>query len=129
MTNMIVIGHGGFGTAIQRTLGMLMGDLPGILYVDFNKEDDLEILKGKIDAAAAQCEGKILFACDLAGGSPFRQCAVLCVDNPAYRAVAGVNISAFAELAINLDMSAEELARLAVDTTRETVLRFPQEEA
>lgn len=129
MTHMIVIGHGGFGTAIQRTLAMLMGDQPGVLYVDFNKEDDLEILKKKISDAVAQCDGEILFACDLAGGSPFRQCAMLCVDNPQYRAVAGLNISAFAELVVNLDLGVEALTQLGVDTTRETVARFPEKEA
>lgn len=126
MTNLIVIGHGGFGSAIRSTLGMLMGDMPGAVYVDFNKEDDLEILKKKIDDAVAQCGDEILFACDLAGGSPFRQCAMLCVDQPNYRAVAGLNISAFAELIINLDMGVEELAELGVETARTTVVRFPE---
>lgn len=126
MTNMIVIGHGGFGSAIKNTLGMLMGEMPGVIYVDFNKEDDLEVLIQKIKDAVAQCGDEILFACDLAGGSPFRQCAMLCIDKPKYRAVAGLNVSAFAELVINLDMSVDELAELGVETTQTTVKKFPE---
>ena len=126
MTNLIIIGHGGFGSAIKNTLGMLLGETEGVLYVDFNKEDDLQILIGKIDDAAAQCGGEILFACDVAGGSPFRQCAIKCIDKPGWMAVAGLNVAAYSELVYNLDMPVEELLELGMEVTLSTVVRFPE---
>jgi len=125
MTNLIVIGHGGFGSAIKKTLGMLLGETDGVIYVDFNKEDDLQVLIKKIDDAAAQCEGEVLFACDIAGGSPFRQCAMKCIDRPGWMAVAGLNISAFSEMVYNLDMPVDELLELGMEVTHSTVSRFP----
>jgi PTS system N-acetylgalactosamine-specific IIA component len=126
MTNLIVIGHGGFGSAIRNALGMLVGETEGVIYVDFNKEDDLQILIGKIDGAIAQCGGDILFACDIAGGSPFRQCAIKCIDKAGWMAVAGLNVSAYSELVYNLDMPVAELLELGMEVTRSTVMRFPE---
>ena len=47
MTKVIVLGHGGYGTAIKNNLGMLMGELEGFFYIDFNPGDDLNVLDGK----------------------------------------------------------------------------------
>ena len=126
MTSLIIIGHGGFGTAVKNALGMLLGETEGVIYVDFNKEDDLQTLIGKIDNAVALCNDEILFACDIAGGSPFRQCAIKCIEKPGWRAVAGLNISAFSELVYNLDMPVEELLELGMEVTHSTVARFPE---
>ena len=126
MTNLIVIGHGGFGTAIKNTLAMLLGETEGVEYVDFNKEDDLQILIEKIDGAAARFGGDILFACDVAGGSPFRQCALKCIGKPGWMAVAGLNVSAYSELVYNLDMPVGELLELGMEVTHSTVMRFPE---
>lgn len=127
MTNVIVAGHGGFGTAIQKNLGMLLGDTPGMLYVDFNPDDNLDSLNEKLNAAIAQCEDHdILFACDLSGGSPFRQAAMLCIDHPKYRAVAGLNVAGYAEMVYNLELPLDELCDLAMQTTHATVQAFPE---
>lgn len=129
MTNLIVIGHGGFGTAIKNALGMLIGETEGVVYVDFNKEDDLQTLIERIDAAAALCDGEILFACDIAGGSPFRQCAMKCIDKQGWMAVAGLNVSAYSEMVYNLDMPVEELLELGMEVTHATVARFPDKQS
>ena len=126
MTNIIVSGHGGLGTAIQRNLNMLLGDTPGMFYVDFNPEDSLDILAQKYKDALAKCgQNEVLFACDLNGGSPFRQAAMLCIDHPERRAIAGMNISAYAEIAYSLDLPVDQLCDLAAETTRSTVQIFP----
>lgn len=126
MTNLIIIGHGGFGSAVKNSLGMLLGETEGVVYIDFNKEDDLQILIGKIDGAASQCEGNILFACDISGGSPFRQCAIKCIDKPGWMAVAGLNMSAYSEMVYNLDLPVDELLELGMEVTHSTVARFPE---
>jgi PTS system N-acetylgalactosamine-specific IIA component len=129
MAKVIIVGHGGYGTAVKNCLGMLLGDTPGIFYVDFNREDNLDTLKQKLYAAMECCgEDKILFACDLTGGSPFKQCAVICAEKPGHIAVAGLNIAACAEMVYNLDMSVEELADMALETARMSMLRFPEKQ-
>ena len=129
MTSVIVTGHGGYATAMKRNLGMLVGELEGFYYVDFNEADSLDILRGHLDEVLAQIgDGDVLFACDLAGGSPFRTAALLCTEHPNWAVVAGINTSAYSEMSFNLELSAAELAQLACEVARETILMFPEKE-
>ena len=48
MTKVVVLGHGGYGSAMRRNIEMLSGVQEDFFYVDFNEEDDAEILRGKI---------------------------------------------------------------------------------
>ncbi len=130
MTNVIVIGHGGYGTAMKNNLAMLVGELEGFRYIDFNPEDSLDILKGRMDEALAQVDegADVLFACDVAGGSPFRTAATMCLEHPGWAVVAGINTSAYSEVSFNLELSALELAEMACDVARETILMFPAKE-
>ena len=45
MSKVIVTGHGGYATAMRRNLAMLVGELEGFYFVDFNEEDSLDILQ------------------------------------------------------------------------------------
>lgn len=128
MAKVIVTGHGGYATAVKRNLTMLTGQTEGFYFVDFNETDDLDTLiaalKATVDAAGG---GDLLFCCDLTGGSPFRQSAMLCAEHPGWITVAGVNNSAYAEMVFSMEKSAAELAHQAVETTKNTVTRFPPE--
>lgn len=129
MSKVIVTGHGGYATAMKRNLAMLVGELDGFYFVDFNEEDSLEILQGRFDEVLALVgEEDVLFACDLAGGSPFRTAAVICAGHPGWAVVAGVNTSAYSEMSFNLELSAVELAELACDVARETIMMYPPKE-
>ena len=119
MSKVIVTGHGGYATAMRRNLAMLVGELEGFYFVDFNEEDLDQVL------AQFSPEEEVLFACDLAGGSPFRTAAVLCTSHPAWAVVAGINTSAYSELSFNLELPAHELAELACSVARETILMYP----
>ena len=45
-----------------------------------------------------------------------------------FRSVAGVNTSALSELSFNTELTPAELAKLAIDVTKDTVMVFPPEE-
>ena len=127
MTSLIIIGHGGYGTAIKNVLNMLMGELDeNVLFIDFNPEDDINSLNAKIESAVEKCKEDILFACDIAGGSPFKQCAALCIGKHGRIAVAGLNVIAYAEMANNLDMTAGELLEAALEAVKIGVVYFPE---
>ena len=97
-------------------------------YIDFNEEDSLDILQGKLDELLAGIEDELLFVCDLAGGSPFRTAALFVSEHPDWAVVAGVNTSALSELSFNTELTPAELAKLAIDVTKDTVMVFPPEE-
>lgn len=129
MTKIIVIGHGGYGSAIRRSMAMVVGCFDAdFRYVDFNEEDGLDALQGAIDTATASCgDNDILFCCDIMGGSPFRLSATVCAANPGRMAVVtGLNLGAFAEIASSLNAPLDEVASTAVEAAKLSVTRFPQ---
>ncbi len=129
MSNVIVMGHGGYGTALKRSLAMLVGELEGFYFLDFNETDSLDDLDRQIDRVLSEIgEEGVLFACDVAGGSPFRTAAERCVQHPDWAVVAGINTSAYSEISFNLELPVQELAKMAVEVTRDTILMFPSEE-
>lgn len=128
MAKVIVTGHGGYATAVKSSLKMLTGQTEGFYFVDFNLEDSLDTLIARLHAAIEETGGgELLFCCDLVGGSPFRQSAMLCAEHHGWITVAGINNSAYTEMVFNMDATAAELAAKAVETTKNTVTRFPPE--
>lgn len=129
MSKVIVMGHGGYGSAMKRNLAMLVGELDDFYFLDFNEGDSVDDLQAKIDQVLAQTgEEQVLFACDVAGGSPFRTAAVVCSAHPDWAVVAGVNTSALSEISFNTELPAHELAEMAAETARETILIYPPKE-
>lgn len=128
MTKVMIIGHAGYGTAMKRNINMLVGDVPDFIFVDFNEQDDLEILRGKIAKGLEEAEGcDVLFACDLSGGSPFREAALICAEKPNYAVIAGLNTSAYTDMVYSLDLVPAELAEQAAEVARSTIIIFSAE--
>lgn len=128
MTQVVVTGHGGYASAVKRNLSMLIGQPEGMHFVDFDLQDDLETLKVNLMHVLQETgQDDVLFVCDLAGGSPFREAAFLCTTCDRYAVVAGINTSAFTEITFNRQLSARQLAQLAADVTVQSVLVYPTE--
>lgn len=126
MSNLIVIGHGGYGTGVKSNLNMLLGSTPNVYYIDFDTTDTLTTLNDKIQNIIKKCEDEeILFACDLAGGSPFKQAAMLAADNSKFMVIAGLNTAAYCEIIYRLDMPVAEIADLALKSVLNSLVCFP----
>lgn len=126
MTKVIVTGHAGYATAMKRNINMLVGEVPDFLFVDFNEQDDLELLRARFAEALRETEGNdVLFACDLSGGSPFREAALICTEHENYAVIAGLNTSAYTDMSFSLDLSPLDLAEQAAEVARQTILIFP----
>jgi PTS system N-acetylgalactosamine-specific IIA component len=125
MTKVIVIGHGSYGSMIEESLKMLVGSPDGFSFLDFDIHDDLTVLKNKLHDAVSFNEGSpILFACDLTGGSPFREASILAMENREYAVVGGLNTAGFTEMVYNLELPPIELAKLAVEASKESMMIF-----
>lgn len=130
MTNVVILGHGGYGTATRRNMNMLVGAPESFRFIDFDEQDDLNILKEKINATLEElgADAKILFACDLTGGSPFREAAALCAQHEGWATVAGLNAAAYAEMTFNLELDPSALGELAMETAKLSIMMFPGKE-
>lgn len=125
MTKVIVIGHGGYSSGIRRNINMLVGEQQDYYYIDFNETDDLEILREKIRKKLLRIgENDVLFCCDMAGGTPFREAATICLERPGCCCVAGLNTVAYVEMTFQLSLPPAMLANLAIDTAKQSILQF-----
>lgn len=130
MKRLVVLGHGGYAEGVRRNLEMIVGLPERIYFMDLTKEDDLSDFEARVNGLLEGFgEDEVLFACDLPGASPFRVAALISSSHPGkYYTVAGLNAMAFMELSLNMesDMSIDEFAALAIDTTKSTVMKFPE---
>lgn len=129
MTKVVVLGHGGYGSAVRRNMEMLAGPQEDYFFVDFNEDEDTEILQGKLSAVLEQIgEHDVLFCCDLVGGTPFNVAAALCAEKSNYCCVGGLNTMAYLSMQYELESGAFELADMACGIAKEAVMRFPPAE-
>lgn len=129
MTKVVVLGHGGYGSAMRRNIEMLSGVQEDFFYVDFNEEDDAEILRGKIHAVLEQVgDSDVLFCCDIVSGTPFNVAASICAEKNNFCCVGGLNTLAYMSMTYELDSSAFELADMACQAAKEAIMRFPPAE-
>lgn len=130
MKRIIVIGHGGYAEGVRQNLEMIAGPRENMYFLDLTKDIDLAALEQKVKSLLDGFpEDEVLFACDLLGASPFQVAAMRCAENPGrYYAVAGLNTMALLEASMNAEneMTIEELADFAVETTKAAVARFPE---
>jgi len=131
MIKVVVLGHGGYAEGVRQNLDMVAGVSDHMHFIDLKKDDDLSTLENTVKQLLESFEKEdgVLFACDLVGASPFRVAAMICVDHPGkYITVAGLNQMAFMELNLNkeTDLSIDELANLAIETTRASIAKFPE---
>lgn len=125
-TNVIIVGHGNYGTGIESSIKLLAGQTKGIEFIDFLEEDTDVTLKDKISKAIANGEtAKTLFVCDLLGGTPFKVCVEISYEKENMEVVAGCNIGAILETILLKDtMEIGELADNIVKGTKDTAVRF-----
>ncbi len=128
MTKVIVLGHGGYATAVKQNLAMLIGEVESFTYIDFNPGDDLEDLRSSLKDAIEQIgSDPVLFCADLAGGSPFREASMLALENDAYAVVAGLNTAGYSDIVYSLDLDPRQLAKQAVEASKAAIMIFAKE--
>lgn len=128
MTNVIIMGHGEYGSMMKSNIQMLIGEINGYHFIDFKASDNVEILRDKINQVIETLDDdKILFACDLTGGTPFREACLLASNNDNYVVVGGLNTTAYAEMAFNLTKLPKELADIGVEAAKGSIMIFKKE--
>ena len=127
MTEIIVIGHGGYGEGVRTNLEMVTGVPENMHFLNFTKEQDRAELEAHMDELLGRLgEKEVLFCCDLPGATPFQAAALRTAANAEkYRTVAGLNQMAYMELSMDSSGTAAELAKRAIETTKESVTEFP----
>lgn len=127
MGNVIIIsGHGSYASGISGFVRMVAGEIGGVEYIDFSENSTVEDLQEKFQKKMKLYEGKkILFLCDITGGTPFNEAVKCAACHTDVEVAAGGNPAAILEacfLKDNLEM--QELIDGIIENTRNSVARF-----
>lgn len=127
MSNVIVLmGHGYYATGIESTIKLIVGPTIGVNYIDFLEEDSSKTLMAKIVKAVEENkENKIIFICDILGGTPFNTAVKVSLENEGIVVVAGCNMSAIIEgIMLKDSVELEELTDQLIEKTKSSVCKF-----
>jgi PTS system N-acetylgalactosamine-specific IIA component len=94
MVGLIICGHGSFAAGLLSAVDLMSGEAARFTALDFPRGMSSEDLKDRIAGAAAkanQGDGVVIFT-DIAGGSPFKQAALVAAENPSVRVIGGANM-------------------------------------
>ncbi|MFZ7172046.1 PTS galactosamine/N-acetylgalactosamine transporter subunit IIA [Avibacterium volantium] len=124
MTTLIVSGHGHFATGLQSALEQIIGQYPKVAFFDFDdKQITPEQLRQNIEQYLnAEQESAVLFCCDILGGTPFRQCALIAQQFECAEVIVGTNLQMLIETIMakdELDFSA--LVTLALNSANQGI--------
>ena len=113
MAEIVIIGHGGYAEGVRSNLEMVIGVPESMHFLNFTLGMELD-------------DKEILFCVDLPGATPFQLAAIHTAQNPERcRTVVGLNSMAYMELAMDCSGTPEDLAKHAMETTKDSVLLFP----
>lgn len=136
MIGIIVTGHGGFATGMEKNVRMLAGadtDLAAVDFMEGMAPGELsEKLKAEIERKAS-CSA-ILILADIMGGTPYNCAAALSVAKPGVRVIGGINAALLMEACMcnvigeetgDVDRLVEELIEHARESMTMFVLQKP----
>ncbi|MDD3173897.1 MAG: hypothetical protein PHF63_09580 [Herbinix sp.] len=107
MFGLIVTGHGKFASGMESTLRLLVELNPAIVFIDFSEDKTPDNLKEDFIQAInnlekISCE-KIVFLCDILGGTPFKLAAEIISVNSSISIIYGIHLPLLVDLALNQD--------------------------
>lgn len=79
MLSIILTGHGGFASGMEKAMKQILGEQSQFIAIDFPETSSTALLTSQLEEAIAQldCEDGIVFLTDLLGGTPFRVASTL----------------------------------------------------
>lgn len=124
----IVTGHGKFASGIESTVKLLAGSIEGVRYIDFEDGMTDVTLMQKLEKASG--ESRVIFFCDLIGGTPYKQAAMIQknrgIDEVAV--VAGCNVGSLLEIGLQNNLkelnSIHDVAQMLIETSKNGTQEF-----
>lgn len=126
MKKVIITGHGNYATGLKSSLDLLAGSNEDVIAIDFPAElNEQGLMKRMMDTVETFSDFEFLFICDILGGTPYKNAAVLANTNHRLEVVAGCNLGSILEGILQKDMmSLDELAEAMVNSSRKYTVKF-----
>lgn len=108
MVNILLISHGEFAKGLLDSANMLIGEIPNIGYITFEKEMGIDELRTIVEAYLDSINGSLMVFTDLKGGTPFNVISLLTNDEKNTFVFYGMNLPMVVEACLlrdNLDVN------------------------
>lgn len=128
MIGFLITGHGNFASGILSSIKVIAGEQPCTIAVDFNESDSSELLTENIEQSIKElnCNSIICF-CDIAGGSPYRTCALL-TSKFSLSVISGANMPMILSCLFERENSIEIVEELAIKSGIESIFKYETKE-
>ncbi|WP_368195966.1 PTS galactosamine/N-acetylgalactosamine transporter subunit IIA [Aeromonas sp. R2-2] len=118
MLGIIICGHGGFASGLERAMLQILGEQEAVIAIDFPESSTTALLQAQCEAALTEVDkgDGVVFLTDLLGGTPFRVASTLSLHQTEREVITGTNLQLLLEMALERDgLSAREFRRQALD--------------
>lgn len=105
MIAVILSGHGGFASGIEKAIHQVIGEQQQFIALDFPEESTTQQLETQMRQAIQELDSGegIVFLTDLLGGTPFRTASLLSQERDDIQVVTGTNLQMAAEMLLERD--------------------------
>lgn len=105
MIAVILSGHGGFASGIEKAIHQVIGEQQQFIALDFPEESTTQQLEAQMRQAIQELDSGegIVFLTDLLGGTPFRTASLLSQEREDIQVVTGTNLQMAAEMLLERD--------------------------
>lgn len=118
MLSIILCGHGGFASGLEKAMIQILGEQQQFIAIDFPESSTTELLTSQLEQAVHGLGGSesIIFLTDLLGGTPFRVACTMAMQNQGWEVITGTNLQLLLEMAMERDgLSSEEFRAQALE--------------
>ena len=100
MLSIILTGHGGFASGMEKAMKQILGEQSQFIAIDFPETSSTEKKKKKQEETKVMkmVEDGIVFLTDLLGGTPFRVASTLAMQKPGCEVITGTNLQLLLEM-------------------------------
>ncbi|WP_421532299.1 PTS galactosamine/N-acetylgalactosamine transporter subunit IIA [Lelliottia amnigena] len=114
MLGIILCGHGGFASGLEKAMKQILGEQAQFIAIDFPETSTTALLTSQLEQAISDLDSQedIVFLTDLLGGTPFRVASTMALKKTGWEVIAGTNMQLLLEMVMERDGLSSEAFRL-----------------
>ncbi|POT54963.1 PTS N-acetylgalactosamine transporter subunit IIA [Citrobacter amalonaticus] len=114
MLGIILTGHGGFASGMEKAMKQILGEQSQFIAIDFPETSTTALLTSQLEQAVAELDDEegLIFLTDLLGGTPFRVASTLAMQKPGREVITGTNLQLLLEMVLDRDELNSEAFRV-----------------
>lgn len=114
MLGIILTGHGGFASGMEKAMKQILGEQTQFIAIDFPETSTTALLTSQLEHAVntLDSEDDLVFLTDLLGGTPFRVASTLAMQKSGREVITGTNLQLLLEMVLEREGLSSEAFRL-----------------